>query len=116
MSGASETWIWMGKGRKKSNWNSAAGCEFTANSVVSKEVLWASLETSFDAIAVIAAGTDHLQEYMLGAIWVTGVIERLGKSLDQADVRIELADGNQSSIAGELARRRLDHQRRAEEG
>src|SRR6516225_7655498 len=70
----------MGRGWKKSNWNSAAGCEFTVHFVVSKKVLRISLETSFDAIAVIAAGTDHLQEYVLGAIWVTGIIESLGKA------------------------------------
>jgi hypothetical protein len=33
----------------------------------------------------------------------------------QADVPIELADGKQSGIAGELARRRRDHEWRAEE-
>jgi hypothetical protein len=72
--------------------------------VVSKKVLRISLETSFDAIAVIAAGTDHLQECVLGAIWVAGVIESLGKSPGQADTLIEPADRKQSGIAGELAR------------
>jgi hypothetical protein len=36
-------------------------------------------------------------------IWVTGVIECLGNSPGQADALIELADGKQSGIAGELA-------------
>jgi hypothetical protein len=103
----------MGRGWKKSNWNSAAGCEFTVHFVVSKKVLRISLETSFDAIAVIAAGTDHLQEYVLGAIWVTGIIERLGKSPGQTDARIELADGQQSGVAGKLTLGRLDGERRA---
>jgi hypothetical protein len=52
---------------------------------------------------------------MLGKVRVAGIIECLGKSAGQADVRIELADGKQSGIAGELARRWLDHQRRTEE-
>ena len=106
----------MGRGWKKSNWNSAAGCEFTVHSVVSKKVLRISLETSFDAFAVIDAGADHLQEYVLGAIWVTGVIESLGKSPGQADARIERADGEQPGSAGELACRGFDDERRAEEG
>ena len=41
--------------------------------------------------------------------------EGLGKSPGQADARIELADGKQSGIAGELAGRRLDHLRCADE-
>jgi hypothetical protein len=104
----------MGKGWEKSNWNSAAGCEFTVHSVVSKKVLWVSLETSFDALAVIDADADHFQEAVLGAVGIAGVIKCLGKSPGQADVLIELADGKQSGIAGELAVRWLDHERRAE--
>jgi hypothetical protein len=52
---------------------------------------------------------------VLGEISVAGVIEGLGKSPGQADARIELADGKQSGIAGELAGRRLDHLRCADE-
>src|SRR5579875_3176249 len=48
----------MGKGWKKSNWNRAAVCTFTGNSVESKKVLCVSLETSFDAIAVFDMGAD----------------------------------------------------------
>src|SRR5262249_51901896 len=33
VSGASETWIWMGKGSKKSNSNSAAGCKIIGLSI-----------------------------------------------------------------------------------
>ena len=64
--------MWIGKGWKKSNGSSAADCEFTVNSVVSRGVLWASLGTSFDAFPVIDAGADHLQEAVLGAVGVAG--------------------------------------------
>src|SRR5690349_8721524 len=43
----------MGKGWKKSNWNSVAGCEFTVDSVESKTVLRISLERSFAPLPVI---------------------------------------------------------------
>ena len=105
----------MGRGLKKSNWNSAAGCEFTVHSVVSKKVLWVSLETSFDALAVIDADADHFQEAVLGAVGIAGVIKCLGKSPGQADVLIELADGKQSGIAGELAVRWLQDDGSSEE-
>ena len=104
----------MGKGWKKSNWNRAAGCEFTGNSVVSKKVLRISFETSFDAFPVIDAGADHLQEAVLGTVGVAGIPEGLGKGPYQTDALVELADGKQSGIAGELAGRWLDHERRAE--
>jgi hypothetical protein len=48
---------------------------------------------------------------VLGKVRITGVIESTGKSPGQADALIELADGKQSGIAGELAWRRLDYQR-----
>jgi hypothetical protein len=35
--------------------------------------------------------------------------------MGQADALVEVADGQQPGIAGQLARRRLDDQRRAEE-
>ncbi len=60
----------MGKGLKKSHWSSAADCEFTVNSVVSKKVLCVRLETSFDTISVIDAGADPLKEAVLGAVGV----------------------------------------------
>src|SRR5262249_49188185 len=114
VSGASATWIWMGKGWKKSNWNSAAGGEFTVNSVVSQKVLWVSLETSFDANSVIDADADHLQEAVLCAVGVAKAVEGSGEGLSKPDVLVELADGPQPGVAGELARRRLEDQRRAE--
>jgi hypothetical protein len=91
----------MGKGWKKSNWNSAAGCEFTVHSVVSKKVLWVSLETSFDAIGVIDTGTDHLQEGVLGQVRVAGVVEGLGRGPGESNALVELADGEQSGVAGQ---------------
>jgi hypothetical protein len=100
----------MGKGWKKSNSNRATGGKVTLDSVVSKKVLWVSLETSFNAFAVIDTGADHLQESVFGEIWVARVIESLGKSPGQVDALIELADGKQSGITGELARRWLDHE------
>jgi len=51
----------------------------------------------------------------VGKVRVAGIIERLGKSPGQADTVFELADGKQSGITGELARRWLDHQLSAEE-
>jgi hypothetical protein len=60
--------------------------------------------------------SDLVKHTLLGAVQVAGVIKYLGKSSGQADALIELTEGKQSSIAGELARRRLDHQQRAEEG
>jgi hypothetical protein len=84
--------------------------------VVSKKVLWVSLETHFDGIAVIDAGADHLQEAVLGKVRIARVIEGLGKSPGQADVGLERADGKKSGIAGELARRWLDYAWCAEKG
>ena len=93
----------MGKGWKKSNWSSAAGCEFTVHSVVSKKVLRISLETSFDAVPVIDPGADHLQEGVLGQVRVAGVVEAVGEGPGEADALVELADGKQPCVAGELA-------------
>jgi hypothetical protein len=55
------------------------------------------------------------QEGVLGGGGVTGVIEGLCEGTREPDVLVELADGEQPGIAGELARRRLDDERRAEE-
>jgi hypothetical protein len=106
----------MGKGWKKSNGNSAAGREFTVNSVVSKKVLWVGLETSFDAISVIDAGADDLQEAVLCAVGVAKVVEGVGGGFWESHALVEPADGEQSGIAGELPPRRLDYERHAEEG
>jgi hypothetical protein len=40
---------------------------------------------------------------VLGKVRITGVIASIGKSPGQADALIELADGKQLGIAGELA-------------
>jgi hypothetical protein len=60
------------------------------------------------------AGTDHLQEAVLGKVEVAGIVEGGGEGPGQPDALVELVDGEQPGVAGELARRRLDHQRRAE--
>jgi hypothetical protein len=59
----------------------------------------------------IDAGPDHLQIGMLGQVGVAGIVQGSSKCLCQPDALVELADGKQSSVAGELAHRRLDHQR-----
>ncbi len=58
---------------------------------------------------------DHLRECVLGKVRVAGVIECLGKCPGQADGLIELADGEQSGIAEELALGWLNDERCAEE-
>jgi hypothetical protein len=80
--------------------------------VVTKKVLWVSLETSLEAIAAIEADADPLQEAVLGAV---GVAEVVGDGLGASHALVELKDSEQSGISGELAWRWLDHQRRAEE-
>jgi hypothetical protein len=61
------------------------------------------------------AGADHLQDAMLGEVGVAGVVQGLGEGPGEPDVLVELADREQPGIAGELARRRFDDERRAEE-
>ena len=60
-------------------------------------------------------GADHLQEGVLGEAGVPGIVEGLGEGPGQADALVELADGQQPGVAGELTRRRLDDERAAEE-
>src|SRR5262249_9594705 len=60
-------------------------------------------------------GANHLQESVLREVGVAGVIERVGEGPGQSDALVELADGQQSGVAGELTRRGLDDERRAEE-
>ena len=55
-----------------------------------------------------------VQVGVLDKVKIAGVIEGLGKGLGQADALVELADGQQPGVAGELARRRLDDDRQAE--
>jgi hypothetical protein len=62
----------------------------------------------------VGAGADHLHEGVLGEAGVAGVVQGRGEGLGKPDVLIELADGEQAGVAGEPARRRLDHERRTE--
>ena len=50
-----------------------------------------------------------------GEVGVAGVIEGFGKALGQADALVELPDGQQPGVAGQLARRWLDDEWGAEE-
>jgi hypothetical protein len=65
------------------------------------------LVTSQDAVDTAA---DHLPEGVLGEVGVAGIVQGIGKGLGQADPFIELADGEQPGIAGELPGRRLNHE------
>jgi hypothetical protein len=58
------------------------------------------------------AATDHLQEAVLCEVRVAGVIEGFGKGPRQADALVELADGEQPGITGELTLGWLDDERR----
>jgi hypothetical protein len=67
------------------------------------------------AVPVLAAGEDandagagSLGEAVLREAGGAGTVHRLGEGAGAPDARVRLARGEQSSIAGELARRRLD--------
>jgi hypothetical protein len=45
----------------------------------------------------------HLQEAVLSEVGVAGVIEGFGKGPGEPDALVELADGEQPGVAGELA-------------
>jgi hypothetical protein len=60
-------------------------------------------------------GPDHLQEGVLRKVGVAGVVEGVGESPGEPDALVELAEGEQPGVAGQLSRRRLDDERRAEE-
>jgi hypothetical protein len=62
----------------------------------------------------VEAGPDHLQEGVLGEVGVAGVIEGVGEGTGEPDALVELADGEQPGVAGELPRRRLDDERGTE--
>ena len=70
------------------------------------------LVASQDAVDTAA---DHLQEAVLREVGVAGVIKGRGESPHEGDLLIELADGEQSGVAGQLALERLDDRWRAEE-
>src|SRR5262245_64004333 len=55
------------------------------------------------------------REAVLGQAGVAGVVEGVGEGPGEADALVELADGEQPGVAGELARRRLNDERCAEE-
>jgi hypothetical protein len=53
-------------------------------------------------------GAGHLQERVLGEIGVARVIQRLGEGQGEPDALVELAEGEQPGVAGELALGWLD--------
>jgi hypothetical protein len=63
----------------------------------------------------VDAAAHHLQEGMLREAGGAGVVEGGGEGLGESDAVVELADGQQTGVTGKLARRGLDHERRAEE-
>ena len=63
----------------------------------------------------VDAAANHRQEGVLPEVRVAGVVEGFGEGSRQPDALVELADGEQAGVAGELTRRRLDDERRAEE-
>jgi hypothetical protein len=59
-------------------------------------------------------GPDHLEEGVLAEVRIAGVVEGVGEGPGEANALVELADGKQSGVAGELPRQRLDDERSAE--
>jgi hypothetical protein len=47
---------------------------------------------------------DHLQDAVLRKVGVTGVVQGSSKCLREPDALVELADGEQPGVAGELTR------------
>jgi hypothetical protein len=70
------------------------------------------LEASEDAEDT---GADHLQEAVLRDVGVAGGAQISSKCLCEPEALVELPDREQAGVAGQLARRRLDDERRAEE-
>jgi hypothetical protein len=64
--------------------------------------------------AAVDASADHLQQAVPGGLGVARVVESVGESPREPDALIELADGEQPGVAGELALGRPDNERRAE--
>src|SRR5262249_43050448 len=60
-------------------------------------------------------GANHLPEGGRGEVGVAGVVEGVGEGPGEPDAFVELPEGKESGVAGELARRRLDNDRNAEE-
>jgi hypothetical protein len=61
----------------------------------------------------VDAAADHLQERVLAQVGVAGVVEGAGVGPGKPDALVELADGEPSGVAGQLALGRLDDERRA---
>jgi hypothetical protein len=59
---------------------------------------------------------NHFQEAVLGAVGVAEVVDRPDKDTSEPDALVEIADGEQPVVAGELPGRRLNHERCAEKG
>ena len=70
-----------------------------------------SFWSAWPARNAVDAGLDHLSEAVLGEVRVAGIIEGIGKGPGQADALVELADGEQPGITGELTLGWLDDQR-----
>ena len=56
----------------------------------------------------VDAGPDHLREGVLGEVGVAGVVQGVGEGPGEPDALVELADGQQPGVTGQLTRRRLD--------
>ena len=51
----------------------------------------------------VDTGPDHFQEGVLGEVGVAGVVQCFGEGLGEPDALVELPDGEQPSVARELA-------------
>ena len=102
---------------RSSNWRTGSspaspdswpGDDSMASGVPKKSRTWGQAEGIVVVLVLVAsqdavdAGTDHLQERVLGQVRVAGIIEDIGKSLGEPDALVELADGEQPGVAGEL--------------
>jgi hypothetical protein len=58
---------------------------------------------------------DQFGQSVLGEVRIAGIVEGAGEAPGEPDALLELADREQPGVAGELARGRLDDERRAEE-
>src|SRR5262249_24928266 len=63
----------------------------------------------------VDAAANHLREGVLDEFGVAGVVEGVGEGQGEPGAIVELAEGEQPGVAGELTCRQLDHERRAEE-
>src|SRR5262249_13509314 len=63
----------------------------------------------------VGPGANHLQEGVIDQVGVAGVVQGVGEGPGKSDALVELADGEQPGITGELTGRGFDDDRRAEE-